>query len=419
VRRDSFFFLIVSRISARNGIGPYLFLVVACLPAAVHETFSFGVFFTPDAMRYKLVNVPISYVFWLFSGVILAFRIKKLYVLKASGGAIILWVLFFLFATPVNANLLPASSVNALLLHYSWGSALLMFLALIALYPAAETRFRFLTMISAIYLVMMVVTWVQEFGSRVNAPNMDFAATALVFSIVFLVSLSRYQKNEGGLHVPVFSAFGLFLTGNRGDIVLCLILMLVILFRNLTWFGRIFSVFGVVFACVLVFFVGTGGIDGSAADSWYGEDAGLDRLRALSDFNLLLADKSLLGRVESLVVGWVLLIDHPIGVGPNIDALQSGMNALGYPTFPHSTIMSTYILFGPIFLFVIFLHIRIGIHLASISSSFFYGWLYLSIHAFGFGGAEFKVMPIFWLIASFFLFKNFSTRRKLPKRTAG
>lgn len=134
---------------------------------------------------------------------------------------------------------------------------------------------------------------------------------------------------------------------------------------------------------------------------------GFTRFDALFSLSAMSSDGSFLGRMASLTAGLDVLADNPLGISGYFINLQSEMMARNYPTFPHSTLLSNYLLFGPIifiFYFIWWRGIREGQYK---ENKYFWISLFYLISTVIAGGpvANFKTLFNF-IFSSYLIFKS-------------
>lgn len=138
---------------------------------------------------------------------------------------------------------------------------------------------------------------------------------------------------------------------------------------------------------------------------------GLTRFDALLSLSAMSSDGSFLGRMASLTAGLDVLADNPLGISGYFINLQSEMMARNYPTFPHSTLLSNYLLFGPIifiFYFIWWRGIREGQHKGN---KYFWISLFYLISTVIAGGPVVNFKTLFnFLFSSYLIFKSCTTR---------
>ena len=81
-------------------------------------------------------------------------------------------------------------------------------------------------------------------------------------------------------------------------------------------------------------------------------------IKAMS-FNSMESDSSVLGRSRSIGIGFKIIKEHPFGISGFFTNLQLETQKYGFPTFPHSTFLTYYILIGPIIAILIFYMLKL------------------------------------------------------------
>lgn len=89
----------------------------------------------------------------------------------------------------------------------------------------------------------------------------------------------------------------------------------------------------------------------------------IDRFASLTSVSGIQDDDSFVGRTMSIAVGAEIVKDYPQGLNCSFLQLQSETVDRGFPTFPHSTVLCSYIQFGllgiPFFIYLLVLLFRI------------------------------------------------------------
>lgn len=183
---------------------------------------------------------------------------------------------------------------------------------------------------------------------RYNSVNMDVGATGTLCAYALLYMLEDERKTKWiwiGLIIG-----GLFLSGSRANLALAFVCgagkiwgMIKDYLKKGTGnrFRRsVFITIGILVALAILPII---------YRSVSIEDE--DRLTAMTSSSEMSDDPSVLGRTLSLTVGLDILSSHSWGISGYTINLQQEMQRRGYPTYPHSYILSEYILLGPIVLF--------------------------------------------------------------------
>jgi hypothetical protein len=111
----------------------------------------------------------------------------------------------------------------------------------------------------------------------------------------------------------------------------------------------------------------------------------------ISDYESL--DDSVYGRILSNIAGIKILVKNPLGLSFSFIDLQRHMQENGYPTFPHSTFLTYYLLMGILFIVVFISFISLYFRLLRRSNNFHFFLLYIFVYSLFFGGAttNFKI----------------------------
>ena len=192
---------------------------------------------------------------------------------------------------------------------------------------------------------------VSGFSGRYNAINLDVEMTSFIYSVYILLP-SNIQNRYGTIKKLIF-LIGILLTGAR----IALIWLLVIILAK--------SIYGVVrttkltvkrtsfaFVVLLIFtlpFILISGI----GTKFIGALSGILRFLDMLSGN---SDGSGSGRIRSIIAGFQILKENYWGLDCSYIILQKHMVNLGYPTFPHSYLLISRIVYGPFIFLTGLLH---------------------------------------------------------------
>lgn len=132
-----------------------------------------------------------------------------------------------------------------------------------------------------------------------------------------------------------------------------------------------------------------------------------------------LSDDSLSGRLMSIEAALDILIENPIGITNNFYDLQYRMGLLGYPTFPHCTLLACSLLWSPMITAICFVTLLIcSYKLARLKSKLYYILVYMIIMSIIWGGV-FLDYPILFIELFFVAMAYMDIRRinSLNKRS--
>lgn len=139
---------------------------------------------------------------------------------------------------------------------------------------------------------------------------------------------------------------------------------------------------------------------------------GFERFEILISMATFSSDASVLGRFTSIQDGLDIITSNPIGISGYFINLQTEMMFRGFPTFPHSSLISGYILFGPIVLLLYVIWGRFLIKNRSYNNKYFWIILYYMISTIIIGGPIVNFKIIFTLVITTVLaYKSLSNQK--------
>lgn len=236
--------------------------------------------------------------------------------------------------------------------------------------------------------------------NRCNAPNMDVEATGVICGLATIFCLFSGKVNHQYL-LTLVAIGGLILSGSRVNLLIVGFIILLGSFRivlNRKTFDRGFLV-NIIFVCYIVIFALIG--LGTAASIFNIEIpfANSDMIKRMVDavsLNSIESDSSVLGRSRSINIGFKIIRNHPFGISGFFTNLQLETQKYGFPTFPHSTFLTYYILLGPIIIALIVWMSGLISKAFRLDNATFLGMLYLFIFFCISGGPIASFKPIFF-----------------------
>ncbi|WP_026529103.1 O-antigen polymerase [Butyrivibrio sp. VCD2006] len=260
------------------------------------------------------------------------------------------------------------------------------------------------------YLILNIITIFVNFyihdydiGKRYNATNLDVGGTGslcAIGSIFFFLTFINKRRMISGIEF-LMSIIGLLLSGSRANIAwVCFVFAFYFVISTYQQFsskkmapGWLLSRTIIVIALILFF--------AFFSVRFVSDDLiiQLFRMSRMSRESII-NDESFIGRLQSMIAGMKIIKDYPLGISGFFINLQSEMQMRGYPTFPHSTLMSYYILFGPIVLFMYYRFLKIFKSIKYYGNPYKWLVLYLFISTIFYGGpiTNFKIFFQFFLI---------------------
>lgn len=238
--------------------------------------------------------------------------------------------------------------------------------------------------------------------NRYNAPNMDVEATGVICGLATIFCL--FNEEVYHRYMLALIAFGgLILSGSRVNLLITLVVITLGSFRivvNKRTFDRSFLV-NTIFICYIAVFTLIGlGIAVSLFNieiPFVNSDVVMRMIDAVS-VNRMESDISVLGRSRSIDIGFKIIKDHPFGIAGFFTNLQLETRKYGFPTFPHSTFLTYYILLGPIIIVLIAWMVKLIFKAFKVDNMTFLEVLYLFVFFCISGGPIVSFKPIFFYI---------------------
>lgn len=246
-------------------------------------------------------------------------------------------------------------------------------------------------------------------AGRYHSSNLDVGGTGTVCVLCILFLAYSVEKKWYDYVFIVLSAIGLFLSGSRANLlfmvlILALYFVLSLFFkfrkedkgsekRNVFFRRFLLSGFALIAAIVMI------AINHDAVFNWLLGS----RFQTLLSSQGLRSDVSFVGRTASLTAGLDVLKHHPLGISGYFINLQQETRMRGYPTFPHSTLLSMYLVFGPLVLIIYGMWIGLLRKLRLIDVKYYMMILFLLISTVISGGPITNFKMIFMIVMTTFL----------------
>lgn len=231
---------------------------------------------------------------------------------------------------------------------------------------------------------------------RYNAPNMDVEATGAICGMFFVFCLFTVKLKYHFFFAGV-SFIALLLTGSRINLLITLlitlagVLVLLLKHRNV----KKYVVFNTVVMSLIVFILFVLATVFEISVPFISTNI-IERMQGALSLTSISSDSSALGRFRSIFIGFDILKENPLGISGYFTNLQIETQKRGFPTFPHSTMLSYYILLGPIILVLILLMIKLLVKLFKMNLSWFFTLAYLFVFFCFTGGPIVSFKPIFF-----------------------
>lgn len=378
----------------------YLFVVFLILifPSVIYELTSIHFFTSPPSLRYQWLNSPLSLVYFIsfpFFFIADKYYSKNLIYLLVG---IFFWDLLFTNFYAYNNNYYESyinfffgiilSQVFIKLLKYDF-KIINDILEKIILANAA------ITILS--WFLGFAIDYNHASVLRLNFPFLSSNETGFLCGVGILLALINKKQKNILIYVLV-----LFLTGSRGPVVFLILAYLLFQFRK--HYLNIFKLFSLKYFLLAIILLTT----------YFLFFDSLSDLRAISGlfdlFNNLTTldfeDDSFSGRILSIFYGWKLILQYPMGLSFCFSDVQINMDSLGYPTFPHSTLLYIYLTMGPLICFYLSYNFLKSYRLDRLLNVpiFTYIFLYLILS----GGAIVNFKFIFFISVFYYLNKIYN-----------
>ncbi len=237
-------------------------------------------------------------------------------------------------------------------------------------------------------------------SGRYHSSNLDVGGTGTVCVLCILFLANLAEKKWYDYIFIGLSVIGLFLSGSRANLLFLILIFGLYIVLNMFFkfkkedkdshrrsvFFRRFMMSGMALVAALIIVV----VNYDAIFNWILGS----RFQSLFSSQGLRSDDSILGRTASLTAGLDVLEHHPLGISGYFINLQQEIRMRGYPTFPHSTLLSMYLVFGPVVLILYGIWIRMLKKLRSVDVKYYLMILFLLISTIIYGGpiANFKII---------------------------
>jgi hypothetical protein len=226
---------------------------------------------------------------------------------------------------------------------------------------------------------------------RYSIQGLGVGATGFLCATValYLIYCQKYTKSNS--IILIMTIIGLVMSGNRTNLLVFLMFLIPffvkiagkLITKNnvLVSYGKYFRLMlfliGALITFLIIILTLRGfGVEISGFDFVYRT---LDTIKDMF-YGTLSSDGSVEGRTASLKVGLDILKQNPIGITNDFYELQYLMISRGYITFPHSTLLSTILLWTlPISIYVVVYYVRLIIGLKKKKDNLLWVMLYIGV----------------------------------------
>jgi hypothetical protein len=379
-------------------------LIILTLPLEIISLTSFYASKSPEYINYSYFSY--NYTFLYIPIILISFlfrkRLKFYVFFNVFVGIFIFNVIYSLFAE----NKVFEGNLALFYIFIIAESMTILIIYLFGKSRIHEFLYIYVLVIFSSQMLRMALGY-SELG-RFSGMGLSVGTTGYVYA-AFIVFMFYAKPNNFKNNVLIFVALiGLLLSGQRTNLILLFIFMIpyfLIMMKNILLNRKVkkdeyhkalfsmlvFCILGAVL--ILIFIILASGVD-------------LENFTILQRYievtqlifsNSLSSDGSLIGRTFSLGAGLQILFENPFGISHDFYDLQHRMEELGYPTFPHHTLLSTLLLWStPVALVAWYYLIKLFLRLSKLKSNLKYPLLYIIVANIIWGGPMLNFQMLFF-----------------------
>lgn len=250
------------------------------------------------------------------------------------------------------------------------------------------------------------------FEGRWYAINFGLAETGIIsmMGLFMIIFSGKNKSNFEKFMIPIY-LLSMILAGSRSSFVFLLLICCIYKIRNANISTKSIVRFSIFFICmcsvVIIIFLTNDKVQSSVSEmvEFYNYLLSIDlQSLNLTKIDERIATESLFGRFYSIYWGILILIDNPFGLGSSVILIQDGIKSLGgYPSFPHSSFLSYWLLFGIVtWIIIIYGITRLKALIKEKSKYEMIGW-YLFISFWFYGGPPTMNFKAWFMWGSIFL----------------
>lgn len=389
-----------------------IFLLILILPDDAFSKLAIYESTTPSYIRYKWLN----YYFNVLQLAIVLLGLYVAFVLRRKEFAIITFLMAIreVFLLLLTDKSIFTSGRYEMYLTLLVGYSLL--LCVVGFIGSGEDITRLfewflISNVLTIYINVLMGGGTGNIEGRYHASNLDVGGTGTLCVVCCIYFLFSKKKIINKVIIIALSLIGLLLSGSRANLLFLIIFFICYFIasfiKNINSnktddrrkaINRFITVLIIIAIIVIVYTFNRGTITALFENS-----------RFFSMFNSSWnQDDSILGRTASLRAGFDILKNYPLGISGFFINLQQEMQIRGYPTFPHSTLLTSYLLYGPI-MFALYAYWAVVIKkIGNVKNGYTWLLLYFIISTVIYGGPLVNFKNIFMIFIVTFLARNYS-----------
>ncbi len=265
--------------------------------------------------------------------------------------------------------------------------------------------------LNTITQIMFVLTGRQmEYGGRYGALGSDVGSVGVMCSQYLVYFIFCRNSTKRSLLVLACCLISLILSGSRSNLLFAVAFTLIFVFRlkdSLKANSKTAKAIG-LFALVTAITIPM--ISSMFSDSVFGtvieRMTGILSAASTENKGYFESDGSMVGRLQSFYAGLAILADYPLGLSASTIDLQMETIRHGYVSFPHSTMLSYYLLWSVATVVIYFYIVKWMIQAIKGGKRVWIFLLYFIITSIIYGGPVVNAKNYFWYLLLFTYCRN-------------
>ena len=379
-------------------------LIVLTLPLEIIKLSSVYTSNTPDYINYNYFNYNFSFIYApiIFISFLLRKRLNFYIFLYIFIGIFIFNIIHSVFAD----NKIFEGNIALFLIFILAESMAILIIYLFGKNRIHEFLFIYVVTIFLSQILRMILGY-SEYG-RYSGMGLSVGSTGYVYTTFIVYMFYVHENNIKNNILISIAVIGLLLSGQRTNLIMLFVFMLpyfLTIIKNIflnakvtkneyykaLFFIIIFFIIGFIFFSIILVLASGKNFEDYTILQRYIE---IVQLIFSSNLN---NDGSFIGRAFSLGAGFQILFENPLGISHDFYDLQNRMESLGYPTFPHNTLLSTLLLWSTPIALIAWYHLfKLFFQLNKLSSNLKYPLLYIIILNIIWGGPLLNFQMLFF-----------------------
>lgn len=217
-----------------------------------------------------------------------------------------------------------------------------------------ESVLDFIIIVNAFTQVLFIITGrMNEYGGRYPALGSNVGEVGTICFTYLIYYIFAREKNNNSIIPFLCCIFSFVVSGSRSNILFAALFIVVFFFQYRKGMAlssskrkamKVLLIGLIIIVPVLVYMdIGTNDAIGTVVNRISGFFVGI---LGQNRGSYLQSDQSFVQRLASFAAGWNIIKENPLGISASTIDLQMCTQANGYYTFPHSSLISYYLLWG-------------------------------------------------------------------------